>query len=555
MSLKTADNIAVEMDDAYYRLEIAVAAAVSTATTGKPTLFLTDAKVSDLYLDGIGVEGDPKRKHYDCRACRNFLDTVGSLVEVLPDGRLLPAFWEDLQIPEAFQHSIALICEAVRNAKIVEPFVSSEEILGRPKTGDWTHLWGRNESPWRAKDKTAGQRVAEIREDVGLIGRTIAETRLDAISEAVRVLEAEGALPSSEKALPMAKWLLGVVEALNVKLIPGRRTNLLWQFAASAPPGFAHAKNALIGTLLADISSGVYDFDEIRRRWRPKVNPVTYQRPTSISEGSIEAAEKLVDKLGVAKSLPRRYGKLSDVLTWIWQPVVEESAPIVESKSPFAGLKSTRGGSRRQEPVKPLELPAVLVTAEKFLEGFFGLSAAVAGRDVRKIEVLVPSTGAFFGLVSTTDPEAPPILQWDGVDESVRNAVSYYYYVRGSHAAQWSLTPHVWVECSGLTRYPHEWQKPDSFSHFSGGLMFFLKGCVDQQDAYGCFFPSFLRSELHSIRGVLEAYARNNALTGREEADACGIGFGRGNDKNHPIRLRLTMNDGSVKEVTIDRWS
>ena len=40
----------------------------------------------------------------------------------------------------------------------------------------------------------------------------------------------------------------------------------------------------------------------------------------------------------------------------------------------------------------------------------------------------------------------------------------------------------------------------------------------------GCaLFPEIIRSELHGVRSVIEAYSKRNGISGYSDASACGI--------------------------------
>ena len=72
-------------------------------------------------------------------------------------------------------------------------------------------------------------------------------------------------------------------------------------------------KNAVIGTLLTDISEG-YDLDDAVKSYESKVAPTNYKRPTAlITQKIIDSAMKTIEELGISESLKRRYAIISDL--------------------------------------------------------------------------------------------------------------------------------------------------------------------------------------------------------------------------------------------------
>ena len=71
-----------------------------------------------------------------------------------------------------------------------------------------------------------------------------------------------------------------------------------------------------------------------------------------------------------------------------------------------------------------------------------------------------------------------------------------------------------------------------------------------------CFmglFPEILKSELHGVRSVIEAYSKSAKLAGRESASACGIMMASGAPLNRGAAIRVTSGS-VVSQFQIDRW-
>ncbi len=401
----------------------------------------------------------------------------------------------------------------------------------------------------------------------------------------MRVLESDG-LSRSEKALGIARWFLRLhndrvrysFQGKDCKTPRHQLDNLVWLAVATAPPGFCHVKNEMTGTLFEDVLAGL-PFDAIKRRWDTKMHPLQYQRPTKeVSEGVIKQANELVAKLAAEGSLARCHARLGDIqqilgsggaaslyqveergqlrnrVAWFPDPIKDNTAEVEQSGKPFDRLLKGKAAT-----VKPVELPPRKIGWERFRDEVLPTA--------RRLELLVPGGRAgFFGLVTAVDPQAPPILQWDGlttrveyetdppqiVDEPLpRNPVSWYFYHGGSYASGWNLNQGVWANVTAVTTLPPHWQRPDKFKHMPQMALFVLEGCHDQstvQTVRG-FFPESLRSEFHGIRAAMEAYARTMTLGGREESTANGLALAHGEQDG--VTVRVTGADGGVETFQI----
>lgn len=527
MSEKLTAVAALESDEQYDRFEQAVRERV--AGLAGP-FFQTDASPDALWDAYLSNLPEQRRQHYNCSACRRFVRRFGPLVTIDKDGKATPAVWS-LSVPAFFAGSVEGLRRVVAKSDVSGVFLSSEPNWGVPRTKAWTHLSGP--SPWvyAGAVKSAAQEMAEKKDDFAMLCRGLADYPKAVVNQALTVLRAD-AMDRSEKTFGVAQWL----SALHAKVLafPARRDNLIWAAVAAAPPGFCHVRSTVIATLLDDIVAGL-PFESIRQRWAQKMHPLRYQRPQAAPKaGTIEQAEKLVEKLGVAASLGRRFARLEDVLAKLWVPRAE-GPQRSSGGGVFAHLRPAARGS-----AKLVELPAGAITWEKF------------GRSVlpeaRQIEVQVPARGSFYGLVTAADPAAPPILQWDGLAGHPPNPVSWYFYSEGSSASQWGLSP-GWAKVSAVFYGPPHWQEPEKFAHHARHVFFAIKGARDGQTSTLALFPEFLKPDFHGIRAVIEAHSRSARLAGGEEADANGLAFNKGS----PVTVRVRAAD-SVATYTIDRF-
>ena len=519
-------------DDGYDRFAIELRRNFRRLPAGEK-LFTTDAEgLFDTFLGALPLTS---RQHYTCRACRSFVERFGGLVTIDAEGRTKSAIWSPADQPPMFCQPVFELARVVNRAKVTGAFLSSEPTWGTPENVSGKGVrWGHMhvvplpETLYRRTILTADQAMAAKREEYVMLQRGLADYSIDQVREAHRLLTT-GGLYRSEKCEGVAKWLLDLHEAiLNAK---GSRSNLVWRAVASAPAGFAHVRSGMIGTLLDDIASGL-PFADIKARFDAKMDPLHYLRPQAApSDGQLAAAEKIIATLASAGALERRYARLEEVLPYaIWTPKVAE-APAGPS-SVFGHLKATKS--------TPLDIDGPTMTWTVFARDILPTAD--------RIEVEMPMRSApFFGFMTATNPNAPPILQWDR--EDTRQPVSWYFRHGGSTPPAFALNYGAWVDVTAITPPPCQWA--GRLTHHSDGIYLVLHGAKDiGGPASLCLFPETLRSEYHGIRASIEAFSASREPSGRKEATACGLAISKG--QHPPTRLRVTSK-GARTTVTVDR--
>ena len=165
---------------------------------------------------------------------------------------------------------------------------------------------------------TDGQMMAKKKEDFNTLSRALSEFNRDLVVTALKVLNSDE-VDRSEKLLGQAEFLLNFHTSRDEAQGTDRKKNVLWKFIAKAPDGFCHPRTSMIGTLLEDIEAGL-SFEQVSRRFADKMHPLRYRRPQAApTAGAIKAAEELVEKLGIAPSLERRFAR-HDEVKMFWTP-------------------------------------------------------------------------------------------------------------------------------------------------------------------------------------------------------------------------------------------
>lgn len=498
-------------------------------------LFTTDASgIFDAYLAAFPEEW---RQYHTCHACRHFMERYGGLVTISEQGLISPALWNVDDAPPLYAPSAAAMERIVRRAKVMGIFLSSDKVWGQPVTGLWHHFAVTPPKTMLFKSlvQTAGQAMAEKREDFKNMITALQEFPREVIVQAVTLLKMES-LYRSEKCLGVAEWLLDLHDKREAVKGGAAKANILWRFVAAAPPGFCHPRSSMIGTLLEDIAAGL-PYDDVKRKFAEKMHPLQYQRPQAPpSAGNIEQAEKIVERMGIAASLRRRFARLEEVEA-LWKPVQPAEEPKREGV--FGHLKA----KGKDIAVGGTKAPALTVTWEKFRRTVLP--------DAVEIDIYVPhGSTSFTALLTAVDADAPPILQWD--TEEHRNPVSWYFWNGGSRADQWGISA-GWNKVSALTLSPHMWGGAEGkYTNHAKGVVFIIQGAKESRFNGLAIFPETLRSELHQIRSTIEAYSRKGTLEGQDEMSACGLAFTTGHD-TWEARLRVKTKT-MVAEYRLDRW-
>lgn len=525
-------------NDGYDQLLLDIHHSFAEFTTNNEPLFTTNTEnLYDIFLVNLPEEA---RQHYTCRACRDFVNRYGSLVAIDSEtGETNPVMWSTSSTTAIFfRNAVEAVYKQVKNAKVTGVFLTSEKRLGMPKTGVWHHMAVDTPAYLLHKKNylfTAGQKMAEKKEDFNMLFRAVMKYKKSTVESAVNLLRSNS-LYRSEKILGIAEWFLDVMKDFDDN--HGKfATNQVWKRVATAPAGFCHISSSMIGTLLDDIEAGM-DFEAVKRRFDEKMNPTKYQRPqVAPAAQNVARAEEIVAKLGIANSLKRRYARL-DELQKVWTPHVEKP------KSARGVFGNVFGGIKTKESVnepKPIIGHGTTMTWEKFSRTVLPTA--------KKIEIKTSyGRDSFAALVTAVDPEAPPIIQWD--TEENRNPFSWYLYSGGSYASDWNVRTGEYVEVTGVVLQPNLWQP--GYDHQGKGVFFILKDCKDKWNSASGLFPEIMRSELREVRATIEAYSKANPLSGDWEADACGLCY-QANSNNWQCNLKVTTDVG-VSLYKLDRW-
>lgn len=373
----------------------------------KTPLFRTS--VSGLFDTFLQYLPDSCRQEYTCRACQHFVDRFGGLVFIKEDGTTESAVWNVDNIPGMFQEPIVQMKTIVESAQVQDVFVSDYVDLGTFDTNGFHHFSAKLPRTMinTSRVKNASQVSAEKAENYEMLKRALEKYSGQDVDQALNILES-GSLYRGESYVAMCKWFKETKERISAINDQPAHTNMIWKYAATAPAGFTHISGSMLGTLLDDIQAG-YSFDQIKSRFETNMSAENYRRSQSVpTQRAVESAEKLIEKLGLADSLRRRYAKIDELPAdeFIWQSKDKKKEEV--KGGVFAGIQTKTVESKETKSV----IPQVTMTWDKFRRTILPTAD--------KLEVKVDGTNHLIGMVTAAVPESENILNWD-------NTFSWYY--------------------------------------------------------------------------------------------------------------------------------
>ncbi len=514
----------------------------------------TDVSFNRTYLDALPAH---EKDNHNCFTCRAFLKSYAGLVYVDKDGTLRSAVWDETTAPEGYGDVVKALREKAESNKITGRFFTDEELLGVEFKG--TQATNGEPQPWehfsltvpeKAKvgvvETVAGQ-VAEYDLRKRLFAESLGKVNVKLIKEAIHNFTYDAELATRGGRVEILEQYLNAREEVEAA-VGKKRTNLIWYWSARLPGGASRLTSTSLGEYLAMYKEAP---TLARRRFLEQTAGDKYMRPVEeAKEGAINAAEKLIEKLGLTESLQRRAAVLSDIPEdqWVWKH--PDAVPAEDAENGvFAKLRK----QTKEEPKKTIQ------GGNKDWEEF--------KRDVlpkaKSVMVQVPDRANYGRMMTAVNPDAPPILIWDLPEH--RNPMSHYVYVMqdhwgkpmlGSAKEQWGLGEKTFVRLTGIVPTPHCWTPGFKSDTLARGEMLILEGAVEKENTSSGLFPEIVIRELYPVRSVIENFSANTPLQRSEnkEGEFAGMILSHGFDVNGTVvRLLVEFEDGIVT-FDINRW-
>lgn len=532
---------------------------------GGGLLFQTSA-AKTLYTEYLSSFTTPDdRQHHTCSACQHFIGRYGALVVVDPiTGEVSSAMWDYIPvstIPELFLRAVGAMSTHVRKAKIVRPFLSSDEEWGFKATkGKDGHEWHHFSvtPPQRILYKypvnTAKQQMAALREMFNPLRTSLEQFGIETMAQAADLMVL-GKINRSERFLPMLRALLDLAPRLEGLKQP-QRDALLWHAVCALPGGAANIKGGVLGTLLRDLKSGE-DAGVVARKFNALVEPGRYQVSTTpLKAGNVKQAEKLVETLGLEPAFKRRYMTLAEVralavdigaLEFNGTPGVV--SPLKSKAPPKKGMFQNLLQQTDPASAQALRTGAQVVSWTRLLEMLRGALA---------VEFLPgPGPVPLGALTTAVNPEAPPLFSWD--DPAERNPHAWYRW-QDKDAEVFGMTVHEPRRVLAVCGLPTLWGRVKKIEY--QGSVIILEGVRDSHrttdPTLGLgIFPEALRHELKPVRATVQAFSSQGQLEEPVDPDeplAAGLII-RKMEVGQRLNLTFRVTTRAVcSEFIVDRW-
>lgn len=512
-------------------MQVVAAATVTLTSREGVGLFRTNANPSQLWSTYMRCLPAADRQHHNCRTCRAFIERFGGIVAVDANSEVTPLAWfARHSTPAYYRKAIDALHALVSHAAIAGPFLPNHVRLGTKFDGGWSHLCVDIHGSQVTKHPTMsnGQREAQMLQERDMADRAT-ERYSSTIITAAKTIVRSGALHRPDGIAAHLDWFADYRKANDVKR---------WHMIRFAPAGFAHIANCMAGALLDDVRTKTTD--EVVRAFNERMQGDNYMRPKAApAEGTIAQAEKLAEQLNLMPALARRVAHMADVQEWLWEPQLEWKKSREESTAvgAFAHLRTPK-------PSQGIgHIPLGAMTWRKFYRDILPTAD--------KIFVTVPEIDNYACLATAVNPDSRPILQWD--EEGERNPVSWYTYVRGSTARDFNLPTGHKRQVLGICDLPCNWNDRVAGKHGDGFLLI-ISEARDRRRPGLALFPEFLKSELHSVRSVIEAHSNKTPMLMPSYGVQHAAGLLRTTAGNWPRPIELTIHRGSLSSiVSIDR--
>jgi hypothetical protein len=545
------------------RMEGKRSALFRTKTEMKPTPQMVENGISvDVTLNHVylGALTEDERQYHTCSCCASFMKHYAGLVTIDAKGKTQSVLWDSETFPQDNYYFtlVERMQEVIESGRVIGTFQSPNETWGEFVRGGFEHFGVISpvDLRFRRRDISGGQRQAEQRDAFYRMSKGFS-TDLYSMPNLMRLMRLVDAdvLPGDEIIKGATTWLVETATERATATDRRVKDNLLWRAIAAASEGWTR-KKTMTGTVLQDLLDGL-SFDDIKAKFKAKTQADVYRRPVAAPKnGAIEQAEKLFETLGIQTSVRRRVAYLSDLpeSAFIWH----ERDAVRANAEPAKGIF---GHLREPSPVEiakeDLQLPPVTMSWNKFMTDVFPKA--------QDFEYYVSGSHDFFaGLTTQAVEDAQPILMYDFDD--ARNPVSAYQrsdkhpyngQLIGTHPSKWNLTSGAYVQVQAIIKGPHQFGAQQfQFPQLGEMRFFILQGGYDvsvEQEMPGlALFPALMRTELHGVSSVIEAFSNKGRFEGDVKQQAIGVTISRGNPA-YPRRLRVQTSYGP-RVIIIDRW-
>lgn len=303
------------------------------------------------YIEGFQPDPifrDPNSSTHNCNMCKHFITHYGNIVSLNDDNTFTSIF--DFEIPktekEEYEKSILAMRELIHKSKVDNLFVVTRDSIARSNYDtcaikDYQHLGlSKNVKRYTKEEaekfgvvkpnqivtfnhmylaipavyiKNTYESIATIttkeKAKKNSLEKSLNEFTIETIELIIDLIEQQSIL-NGESQLGKLRAFLELSKKYSQ--VPEKQRNVwLWKQAQTFQ--YCHIRGEVIGTLLADIQSGM-DITEACRAWNKKVDPANYMKAQApITKMQIKNAQEFTEKNGYTESFTRRCATMADI--------------------------------------------------------------------------------------------------------------------------------------------------------------------------------------------------------------------------------------------------
>lgn len=353
----------------------------------------------ETYLGSFPEGSNPiykTRREYDCSTCRHFVKNLGGVVSIV-GGRVV-TIW-DGETEGAHCVVADAMAALVRQRPIKNVYLHNEptvgvaecrQLLEDKSVKTWTHFFVNLPGEVVLRKDQIGPRLAESQATHDVVARGLAEIDTATVDTVVDLIQ-QGSLYRGDEHL---RSLLAFRKLQEQYQGAAEKDLFVWE-NLKAPAG--RIRNTVIGSLLVDLASGV-DLEGAVKSFEVKVAPTNYKRPTAlVTKAMVLNAQKVVDELGLASALERRYAKIDDITI---NNVLFADRSAKKAMNAFDELAAS----------VPVSAKSLAKVEEVVIEDFI---ANILPR-AESLEVMLENRHAsnLVSLIAPVDPTAKQLFKW-----------------------------------------------------------------------------------------------------------------------------------------------
>lgn len=296
-------------------------------TSHNPPLFQVDVdkdELWNLYLDSFPAGTNPiyrKRREFDCSCCRHFIKSVGNVVSIDDNNKLVSVWDIETNSPKMYQPVADALSAYCKAHAISDLWLSPQQRIGTDKNHErsedgtsiitWDHFCLDVSLQYVKDQSEINTKLGNFRGLRGVFKRALDTLTFDSIDTVLELISQNSLYRGKEN-----QEVLTAFRSLKTEydsLADADKENWTWNKAWYVSETVGRIRNSSIGTLLVNLSEGM-DLDVAVRAYETIVAPANYKRPKAIyTKRMLEDAKKTVTELGYMDSLPRRFATLDDI--------------------------------------------------------------------------------------------------------------------------------------------------------------------------------------------------------------------------------------------------